>query len=144
MLDTYRSYAENETRIDALCRDDKSYGSEGCLLPSGGGLGDTIISVDSLLGFESLQIGFPDLTEDINHLQLVSGDSVAYVSSRLTSSVFKVNVTTREVVWIAGGANGFFSVSHLDGERFAPGECSFFEQYNAELFGDHELFLVDN
>ncbi|KAH8055416.1 voltage-gated potassium channel [Aureococcus anophagefferens] len=103
--------------------DKKSY-----WIPAGGGLGNSINAMDAATGERVEDIGFFDITQDINHLQLVEHDTRGYLSSRLTSAVLRVNITTGGVDWIAGGDS----------------ELPFYGQHNAEYFGENEIFMVDN
>ena len=114
-------------------------------IPSGGGDGNALREYDAATGASIGFVGYQQ-TSDINHAQFVEQDGVAYLSSRLTSSVLKVNVSagSNHVLWIAGGADGEVSATHLDGTTYAPGEFPFYDQHNAEYFGDDEVLLVDN
>jgi hypothetical protein len=121
--------------------DKKSY-----WIPAGGGLGNSINAMDAATGERVEDIGFFDITQDINHLQLVEHDTRGYLSSRLTSAVLRVNITTGGVDWIAGGESGTLTVENLDGTIYTPGssELPFYGQHNAEYFGENEIFMVDN
>ncbi|KAH8068936.1 voltage-gated potassium channel [Aureococcus anophagefferens] len=115
-------------------------------IPAGGGLGNSINAMDAATGERVEDIGFFDITQDINHLQLVEHDTRGYLSSRLTSAVLRVNITTGGVDWIAGGESGTLTVENLDGTIYTPGssELPFYGQHNAEYFGENEIFMVDN
>ncbi|KAH8069074.1 hypothetical protein JL721_6284 [Aureococcus anophagefferens] len=111
--------------------DKKSY-----WIPAGGGLGNSINAMDAATGERVEDIGFFDITQDINHLQLVEHDTRGYLSSRLTSAVLRVNITTGGVDWIAGGESGTLTVENLDGTIYTPGssELPFYGQHNADTY----------
>lgn len=121
-----------------------SFDKKGYWVPAGGGLGNQLNFFDAAAGERMKDIGFEDITQDINHAQFVSEDGGAYLSSRLTSAVLKVNASTGGIDWVAGGADGTYTVYHLDGTVYGPGDFPFNGQHNAEYFGENELFMVDN
>ena len=91
---------------------------------------------------------------DINHVQLVENDTIAYVSDRMYSAVMKVRMTLGDggafahdqcvVEWSIGGANGDFELIDERGVRHPRGTMLWRWQHNAEFFGENTLYLVDN
>ena len=90
---------------------------------------------------------------DVNHVQLVANDSIAYVSSRLTNAIYKVDVASGANEWICGGTHGEFEIVDYDGTVYAAGQSLWHGQHNAEYFGSyydeegelvHELMMFDN
>ena len=95
--------------------------------------GDTVSSV-AMAGYAS----------DINHVGLLSQDSVTVASSRMTNAIIKAHVETSEIVWVAGGVNGTMAIETLSGETLAAGESLYYGQHNAEYFGEDEYMMFDN
>ena len=95
--------------------------------------------------------------KDVNHAQLVENDTVAYLPSRITSSVMKARVGSDPpapgsdsvgacaIEWSLGGADGNFTLVDERGARHAPGtQLLWHFQHNAEYFGEGLFLLVDN
>ena len=70
----------------------------------------------------------PD-SSDINHVQLVQEDTIAYVSSRMTDAIYKLNVTSGETIWIAGGSRGEFDLYDLQGRNYSKGDSLWYGQH---------------
>ena len=81
---------------------------------------------------------------DQNHAQLVEDDAVAYISSRSTNGIVKVNTTDDATVWVLGGEYGHFNITDFDGTTYPPGATLWAGQHNAEYFGDAEFCMFDN
>ncbi len=81
---------------------------------------------------------------DPNHAQLVEDDAVAYISSRSTNGIVKVNTTDDATVWVLGGEYGHFNITDFDGTTYPPGATLWAGQHNAEYFGDAEFCMFDN
>ena len=91
---------------------------------------------------------------DVNHVQLVHGDAVAYVSSRLTNAIYKVDVAAGgTTVWVCGGEHGEFELVDAGGTRYPKGYSLWHGQHNAEYFGEyvnaagalvHQVMMFDN
>ena len=81
---------------------------------------------------------------DPNHAQLCEDDTVAYISSRMTDGIVKVNVTTGDVIWTLGGRHGDYDIVDFDGTRYSSGVRLWVGQHNAEYFGDSEYCMFDN
>ena len=83
-------------------------------------------------------------TMDINHVQLVEDDAVAIISSRMTSSIVKVETSDDAVRWTLGGEYGTVPIVDLDGTEYSAGSSVWSCQHNAEYFGDGEFMMFDN
>ena len=81
---------------------------------------------------------------DPNHAQLVEDDRVAYISSRSTNGIVKVNTTDDATVWVLGGEYGEFNITDFDGTTYPPGSTLWAGQHNAEYFGEAEFCMFDN
>jgi hypothetical protein len=81
---------------------------------------------------------------DPNHAQLCEDDTVAYISSRNTNAIVKVNVTTGDVLWTLGGEYGDYDIVDFDGAVHPRGSTVFVGQHNAEYFGESEYCMFDN
>ena len=82
--------------------------------------------------------------DDVNHCQLVEDDGVAFVSSRLTNGLVKMNATTGDRIWVLGGEYGDFELEDFDGTVHAAGAALWVGQHNLEYFGEDEYFMLDN
>ena len=60
-------------------------------------------------------------TMDINHVQLIEDDAVAIISSRMTSSIVKVETSDDAVRWTLGGEYGTVPIVDLDGTEYSAG-----------------------
>ena len=76
---------------------------------------------------------------DPNHAQLVEDDAVAYISSRSTNGIVKVNTTDDATVWVLGGEYGHFNITDFDGTTYPPGATLWAGQHNAEYMGEDEV-----
>ena len=91
---------------------------------------------------------------DVNHVQLVHDDAIAYVSSRLTNAIYKVDVAAGgTTVWVCGGEHGEFELVDAGGTRYPKGYSLWHGQHNAEYFGEyvnaagalvHQVMMFDN
>ena len=66
---------------------------------------------------------------DVNHVQLVELDTIAYVSSRMTNAIYKIDVTSGEVEWICGGADGEFTLLDIHGNKYDAGHSLWHGQH---------------
>ena len=74
----------------------------------------------------------------MNHAQLVDDDARALVSCRYDDSVVLYDLSKRETIWRAGGADATLAIVDARGDPEA-----WSGQHNAELFGD-AVYLFDN
>lgn len=89
-------------------------------------------------------ISVPNAASDVNHAQLVEGNTVAIMSSRLTDGIIKYDMVKDEVMWICGGEYGQFVLYDIRGVEHAAGSTLWSGQHNAEYFGDNLYFMFDN
>ncbi|KAK7254566.1 voltage-gated potassium channel [Aureococcus anophagefferens] len=84
------------------------------------------------------------VASDVNHAQLIQGNTKAIFSSRLTDALIKYDVETQAVDWICGGSYGEFDLYDIRGVKHAPGSKLWAGQHNAEYFGNNLYFMFDN
>jgi hypothetical protein len=111
--------------------------------------------------------GFPDSwvsSADVNHLQLMGGDTRVVLNSRTFSAFmrtkdFEPDYTMEgvetTVEWIVGSVNGTMDLIDLDGTRYNVGTDEYNDlldgtaslwagQHNLEFFGEKEYMMFDN
>ena len=84
---------------------------------------------------------------DVNHAQLLDGDTSALFSLRLADAVSKV--ATRDGgaarAWTIGGEHGEWPIEDLArGVTYPPGATVWKGQHNAEYMGEDEVWMFDN
>lgn len=131
----------NGSQVD--CHDvTESVGEEAAWMTSNG---DGFKKMNLKTGAKEFLAQFPGYIQDPNHVQMVDDDTIAIVSSRMNNAIVKVNVTTSEIVWIAGGPNGTLDLIDEKGRKYAAGSMSLWSgQHNVEYFGDDEYYLFDD
>eukprot|EP00618_Florenciella_parvula_P035877 CAMPEP_0119512872 /NCGR_PEP_ID=MMETSP1344-20130328/31132_1 /TAXON_ID=236787 /ORGANISM="Florenciella parvula, Strain CCMP2471" /LENGTH=613 /DNA_ID=CAMNT_0007550041 /DNA_START=12 /DNA_END=1853 /DNA_ORIENTATION=+ len=86
-----------------------------------------------------------DVVYGPNHAQMLEKDSIAIISSRITNAIVKVNVTSDEVLWVAGGPNGTMDLIDEDGKHFEAGKMDLWKgQHNVEYLGNDEYAMFDD
>lgn len=86
-----------------------------------------------------------ELCEDVNHVQLLNDDTMAFLSCRESNAQVMYNRLSGSIEWILDGPNGYFDFYNLAGELISKGGNTYFHgQHNAEYFGDGQVFLFDN
>jgi len=118
-----------------------SYTEDGIWSP---GTVKSIYETNATTGRNILNFSLNNAASDINHVGMLERDRIAIVSSRMTNSIVKVNMDTKEIDWIAGGTNGSFDLETLSGEVLEAGNSIFVGQHNAEYFGQDEYLMFDN
>lgn len=76
---------------------------------------------------------------------LIIQDSIAIISSRITNAIVKVNLTSDEVLWVAGGPNGTMDLIDENGKHFEAGKVDLWKgQHNVEYIGNDEYAMFDD
>ena len=78
---------------------------------------------------------------EFNHVQLIDNDEVAILSDKETNMFMKYNLSSREIIFTAGGGHGTLALVDETGERHEAGDSLWFGQHNVEYFGD-DLVLM--
>ena len=79
--------------------------------------------------------------DDVNHAQLLDGDTRALVSCRDSDAILLYDLETNRKLWIAGGNASTLALIDEDGRAV---DALWHGQHNAEWFGDSTVFLFDN
>lgn len=107
--------------------------------------GDGFKRMNLRTGEKEFIANFPGYVQDPNHVQMVDDDTIAIVSSRMNNAIVKVNVTSSEIIWIAGGPNGTLDLIDEKGRQYEAGSISLWSgQHNVEYFGEDEYYLFDD